>query len=108
VDRHALAPYGSAFIDLVLEAMKLKSDAALATAFGTTAPVISKVRNGRAPISDALIVCAHEATGLSIHELKSFLPQFDRRSANYCSDGLAYEAPAGGRLLEVITFGIEK
>lgn len=80
MDRHALALYGSAFIDIVLEAMELKSDAALARAFGTTAPVISKVRNGRTPISDALIICAHEAMGLSIRDLKSYLPPSDRRS----------------------------
>lgn len=80
LDQHVLAPYGKAFIEVVLDAMNLKSDAALARAFGTTAPVISKVRNGRTPISDALIICAHEATGLSIRELKSYLPPSDRRS----------------------------
>lgn len=80
MDHHALAPYGRAFIEVVLNAMNLISDAALARAFGTTAPVISKVRNGRTPISDALIICAHEVTGLSIRELKSYLPPSDRRS----------------------------
>lgn len=80
VDRDALASYGKAFIEVLLDAMNLKSDAALARAFGTTAPVISKVRNGRTPISDALIICAHEATGLSIRDLKLYLPPSDTRS----------------------------
>lgn len=80
IDRDALASYGKAFIEVLLDAMNLESDTALARAFGTTAPVISKVRNGRTPISDALIICAHEATGLSIRELKSYLPPSDRRS----------------------------
>ncbi len=75
-----LARYGDAFLNLLLAAMQLKNDAALAKAFETSAPFISKVRNGRTAISDALLIRAHEETGLSIRELKTYLPPLDRRS----------------------------
>lgn len=79
-DMRTMAHHGDAFLNLLLAAMKLKTDAALAKAFETSAPFISKVRNGRTPISDALIIRAHEETGLSIRELKTYLPPLDGRS----------------------------
>lgn len=82
MDMRTLAHYGDAFLNLLLAATQLKNDAALAKAFETSPPFISKVRNGRTVISDGLLIRAHEETGLSIRELKTYLPPSDLRSTS--------------------------
>lgn len=48
-----------------------KNDAALAHALDIAAPVVSKIRHGRLDVGATLLLRMHEATGISIHELKN-------------------------------------
>jgi hypothetical protein len=57
-------------LDFLIEHMKLKNDAALARALAIMPPMISKVRSRRAAISPALLVVMHEASGISLEELR--------------------------------------
>ena len=57
-------------LDFLIERLKLKNDAALARALSIMPPMISKVRSRRAAISPALLVVMHEASGISLEELR--------------------------------------
>lgn len=52
----------------------LKNDAALARYLGTPAPIISKWRHDLVPVSAHFIIVIHEKTGMSVAEVKSYLP----------------------------------
>ncbi len=58
------------FLDRLIAHLQVKNDRQLSIAMGTTAPAISKIRHGTLPIGPAIIITAHEVTGLSIRELK--------------------------------------
>lgn len=64
-------PYTPAnFINLLLQSMRLRNDAALSRRLQVAPPVISKIRNHQLPIGATLLINAHEESGLSIKELK--------------------------------------
>jgi len=63
-----------ALLDHVISVMRLKNDAALARMLEVAPPVISKVRHYRLPVGSTLILSIHEATGLSIREIKALIP----------------------------------
>lgn len=67
------AKRNSAFIDLLINTMTLKNDAALSRVLEVAPPVISKIRHGRLPVGASLLISAHEESGLSIHEMKTVL-----------------------------------
>lgn len=50
--------------------LNLKNNAELSRVIGVRAPLISKLRHGKTPISAALLIEFHEKTGISIAELK--------------------------------------
>lgn len=67
----------SRLLDIVIDKLQLKNDAALARTLGVPAPMISKIRHRRLPIGAALLIAMHEETGWSIRELRDLMG--DRR-----------------------------
>lgn len=67
----------NAMLDTILVKMQLRNDAALSRLLEIQAPVISKIRHHRMPVSGALLVRIHEATGLSVRTLQDLMG--DRR-----------------------------
>ena len=65
-------------LDFLIEQLKLKNDAALARTLSIMPPMISKVRSRRAAVSPALLVVMHEASGISLEELREQMG--DRRA----------------------------
>lgn len=65
-------PAGSAnkLLDALIDKIGLKNDAALARALSVSPPVISKLRHATLPIGGTLLVAVHEASGMSIREMK--------------------------------------
>ncbi len=57
-------------LDLVIDKLNLKNDAALATELDLSKPAISKMRNGKLPVGPSTLVRMHEATGMTIGELR--------------------------------------
>jgi len=60
-------------IDNVIERLGLKNDADLARELGTYATVISKIRNGRIPLSASVMVRISEATGWPTRQIKAVI-----------------------------------
>ncbi|MEC4720369.1 hypothetical protein RY831_14500 [Noviherbaspirillum sp. CPCC 100848] len=67
----------SRLLDIVIDRLQLKNDAALARTLGVPAPMISKIRHRRLPIGASLLISMHEETGWSIRELRDLMG--DRR-----------------------------
>lgn len=64
-------------LNLLLENLRLKNDAALARMLEVAAPVISKIRHRRLPVGGALLIRMHEVSGLSVTDLRYLMG--DRR-----------------------------
>lgn len=60
----------SDLLDLVIDKLELKNDAGLARELDMSAPAISKMRNGVLPVGASTLVRMHEATNMSIGELR--------------------------------------
>jgi hypothetical protein len=60
------------------ENLSLKNDAALSRALEVSAPVISKIRHRRLPVSASLLIRMHEVSKLSIRDLRLLMG--DRRN----------------------------
>jgi plasmid maintenance system antidote protein VapI len=58
-------------IDALISRMGLPSDAELARRLDVAPPVISKLRHHKLPLGASLIISMHEASGISIRELKA-------------------------------------
>ncbi|MGX4642330.1 hypothetical protein [Massilia sp. SYSU DXS3249] len=71
-------------LDALLENMRLKNDAALSRMLEVAPPVISKIRHQRVPVSASLLIRMHEATGISIGDLRFLMG--DRRTKYRLSD----------------------
>jgi hypothetical protein len=69
------------FLDAIIKHMRLKNDAALSRALDVAPPVVSKLRHRAIAIGATHLLRAHEATGMTIAELKALagLPAFVRR-----------------------------
>lgn len=57
-------------LDGLIEKMNLKNDAALAKLLEVAPPVISKMRNDKLPIGSTMLLRMHDATGMSIKDLR--------------------------------------
>ena len=64
-------------LDMMLEKLKLKNDAALSRALEVAPPIISKIRHRRLPIGASMLIRMHEVTDMSVAELRELLG--DRR-----------------------------
>lgn len=60
-------------LDKVLEVLACKNDAAMCRVLEIAPPVISKMRHGVNPVSAVFLIKAHDATGLSLNELRALL-----------------------------------
>ena len=79
-------------LDKLREALAAKNDAELASLLHIPPAVISKIRHGRLRVSSNFLIQAHDASGLSIGELRELLytpldpgqvqPDARRRSKN--------------------------
>ena len=63
----------NALLDLAADILKAKNDAALCRALELSPPVISKTRHMRLPVGAGLVIKIHEATGLAVREIKSYI-----------------------------------
>jgi transcriptional regulator with XRE-family HTH domain len=57
-------------LDLVIDKLDLKNDAGLARELDLSPPAISKMRNGKLPVGAVTLVRMHEATGMTIGQLR--------------------------------------
>lgn len=64
-------------LDSLIERLQLRNDAALSRALGVEPPVISKIRHRRLPVGASLLIRMHEASDITIHELRELMG--DRR-----------------------------
>ncbi|MGV3655863.1 MAG: hypothetical protein ACO1N5_16790 [Noviherbaspirillum sp.] len=77
----SLATYNpNHLLDVLIEKLELKNDAALSRALAVAPPVISKIRHRRLPVGASLLIRMHEVTDMSIRELRTLMG--DQR-ANY-------------------------
>ena len=60
-------------LDTLMVRLHVKSDAALARALCVPASTISKVRHRQMAVNSSLLLAAHEATEISIRELRNLL-----------------------------------
>lgn len=60
-------------LDLLIEVLDLKNDAALSRILEVKPPVVSKWRHGRLPFGATHILRAHDVSELSIAKIKEFL-----------------------------------
>ena len=70
-DKPTLEP--AFLLDTLRYRLRLRSDAALAEALGAPPQLMSKIRNGHALVSARILVRMHEASGLSICELRGLM-----------------------------------
>jgi hypothetical protein len=71
-------------LDALLESMRLKNVAALSRMLEVAPPVISKIRHHRMPVSASVLIRMHEATKMSIGDLRFLMG--DRRNKYRLSD----------------------
>ena len=67
----------SHLLNVLLRKLDVKNDAALGIELEIGPPLLSKIRNRRAPISAGVLIRMHEVSGLSIQELRRLMG--DRR-----------------------------
>jgi hypothetical protein len=79
-------------IDALIEKMNLKNDAAVARLLEVAPPVISKIRHRRLPVGASLLIRMHEATDMSIRELRDLMG--DRRKKYRLSDAQGKPKPS--------------
>lgn len=60
-------------LDVLMAKLGVKSDAALARALAVPPSTISKVRSRQMPVNSSLLLAAHEATEISIRDLRALL-----------------------------------
>lgn len=72
-------PYSPAsLLNTVITELALSNDAALARALDIQAPLLSKIRHGKLPISAGVLLRLHEVSGRSIDDLRVLMG--DRRT----------------------------
>src|SRR4051795_8890949 len=71
-------------LDILIEKLHLKNDAALSRALEVAPPVISKIRHRRLPVGASLLIRMHEVSDLSIRDLRILMG--DRRDKFRISD----------------------
>ena len=60
-------------LDLVIEKLGLKNDAALSRALGVAPPVVSKTRSGDLGATPTLLVRIHDASGMPFTDMREKL-----------------------------------
>jgi antitoxin HigA-1 len=67
------ATAANALLDEAIRVRRLNNDAALSRALEVAPPVISKIRHGRLPFGDSMLIRMHEYTGWAIRSMKKSL-----------------------------------
>lgn len=78
----SITPYSTQYdpaglLDAARQRLLLNSDAQLARLLDVQAPLISKIRHGHLPVGAAFLIRLHEASGLSIGDMRRLMG--DRR-----------------------------
>jgi hypothetical protein len=73
-------------LDTIRRDLSLRNDAALARSLDLQAPLLSKIRNAKLPISAGVLVRLHEVSGRSIDDLRFLMG--DRRARFRISAGV--------------------
>lgn len=68
----------SLLLDALTKRLQLRNDAMLARILGINAPLLSKIRTRKSPVSAALLIRMHEVCGLQVRELRRLMG--DRRA----------------------------
>lgn len=68
----------SLLLDTLTKKLLLRNDAMLARILCINAPVLSKIRTRKSPVSAALLIRMHEVCGLEVRELRRLMG--DRRA----------------------------
>lgn len=79
-------------LDILIERLHLKNDAALSRALEVAPPVISKIRHRRLPVGASMLIRMHEVSSLSVRELRDLMG--DRRTKYRLSDAQGKPKPA--------------
>ena len=79
-------------LDILIERLNLKNDAALSRALEVAPPVISKIRHRRLPVGASMLIRMHEVSTMSVRELRDLMG--DRRTKYRLSDAQGKPKPA--------------
>jgi plasmid maintenance system antidote protein VapI len=79
-------------LDVLIEKLNLKNDAALCRMLEVAPPVISKIRHRRLPVGASMLIRMHEVTDMSVRELRDLMG--DRRMKYRLSDAQGKPKPA--------------
>jgi plasmid maintenance system antidote protein VapI len=79
-------------LDVLIERLNLKNDAALCRALEVAPPVISKIRHRTLPVGASMLIRMHEVSGLSVRELRDLMG--DRRTKYRLSNVQGKPKPA--------------
>jgi hypothetical protein len=80
-------------LDVLIEKLSLKNDAALSRALEVAPPVISKIRHRRLPVGASLLIRMHEVSEMSVRDLRDLMG--DRRTKYRLSDAQGKPKPGG-------------
>jgi len=79
-------------LDILIERLNLKNDAALSRALEVAPPVISKIRHRRLPVGASMLIRRQEVSTMSVRELRDLMG--DRRTNYRLSDAQGKPKPA--------------
>jgi plasmid maintenance system antidote protein VapI len=79
-------------LDVLIERLNLKNDAALCRALEVAPPVISKIRHRSLPVGASMLIRMHEVSQLSVRELRDLMG--DRRTKYRLSNVQGKPKPA--------------
>jgi hypothetical protein len=63
-------------LDILIEKLKLKNDAALSRVLETSPACVSKIRHHRLPVGATLLIRMHEVSDLSIRDLRNLMGDY--------------------------------
>lgn len=78
-------------LDMVIERMNLRNDAALARMLMVPGSTVSRIRSRKIPVSAAVIIRLHESSNISVRGLRNLMG--DRRAVWRLSDGVRRATP---------------
>lgn len=79
-------------LDVLIERLNLKNDAALCRALEVAPPVISKIRHRSLPVGASMLIRMHEVSQMSVRELRDLMG--DRRTKYRLSNVQGKPKPA--------------
>jgi hypothetical protein len=77
-DKTSVAYNPAALLDTLLQHLRINSDHALSRKLKVTKDIITRIREGSIPVGASMLLWMHEASGISVDELRKALG--DRRA----------------------------